>query len=97
MTGPEENVGRFQQAGDKLNMQDAVRLCKAGDEDRLLAMTLRKLENGYSLQGKFLRVLVAKQSSLMPEAVNDTAQDGDDEPLTPDSARIFRTCVGQSM
>ena len=53
VTGPEPNVERFlEQARDKLNMQDAVRLYKTGDEGRLLAMNLRKLDNGYSLQGK---------------------------------------------
>ena len=53
VTGPESNVERFlAQAKDKLNMQDAVRWYKTGDERRLLAMNLRKLENGYSFQYK---------------------------------------------
>ena len=52
VTGPEANVERFlAQAKDKLNMQDAVRLYNTGDEGRLLAMNLRKLEKGYALQG----------------------------------------------
>ena len=32
-------------------MQDAVRLYKTGDEGRLLAINIRKLETGHSLQG----------------------------------------------
>ena len=53
VTGPESNVERFlAQAKDKLNMQDAVRLYKTGGEGRLLVMNLRKLKNGYALQGK---------------------------------------------
>ena len=41
VTGPEPNVERFlEQARGKLNMQDAVRLYKTGDEGRLLAMNL---------------------------------------------------------
>ena len=57
VTGPEPNVERFlEQARGKLNMQDAVRLYKTGDEGRLLAMNLRKLDNGYSLQGKPLLI-----------------------------------------
>ena len=52
VTGLERNVERFlKQARDKLNMQDAVRLCKTGDEGRLLAINIRKLGSGYSLQG----------------------------------------------
>ena len=57
VTGPEPDVERFlAKARDKLNMQDAVRLYKAGDESRLLATNLRQLENGYSLQGKPLHI-----------------------------------------
>ena len=41
VTGPEPNVERFlEQARGKLNMQDAVRLYKTGDEGRLLAVNL---------------------------------------------------------
>ena len=37
VTGPEENVERFlKQARDKLNMQDAVRLYKTGDEGQIV-------------------------------------------------------------
>ena len=44
VTGPKPNVERFlEQARDKLNMQDAVRLYKTGDEGGLMAMNLRKL------------------------------------------------------
>ena len=49
------NVERFlAPAKDKLNMQDAVRLYKTGDERRLLAMNLRKLENWICLAKKTL-------------------------------------------
>ena len=45
VAGPEANVERFlAQAKNKLNMQDGVRLYNTGDEGRLLAMNLRKLE-----------------------------------------------------
>ena len=41
VTGPESNVEHFPaQAKHKLSMQDAVRLYRTGDEDKLLAMTL---------------------------------------------------------
>ena len=106
VTGPEPNVERFlEQARGKLNMQDAVRLCKTGDEGRLLAMNLRKLDNGYSLQGKPLlihRIATAlgmenAKTSPIPETINEKAQDGDEESLTPSEARNFRTCVGKAM
>ena len=106
VTGPEPNVERFlEQARDKLNMQDAVRLYKTGDEGRLLAMNLRKMDNGYSLQGKPLlihRIATAlgmenAKTSPIPETINEKAQDGDEESLTPSEARNFRTCVGKAM
>ena len=108
VTGPEPNVERFlEQARDKLNMQDGVRLYKTGDEGRLLAMNLRKLDNGYSLQGKPLlihRIATAlgmenAKTSPIPETINEKAQDGDEESLTPSEARNFRTwtCVGKAM
>ena len=106
VTGPEPNVERFlEQARGKLNMQDAVRLYKTGDEGRLLAMNLRKLDNGYSLQGKLLlihRIATAlgmenAKTSPIPETINEKAQDGDEESLTPSEARNFRTCVGKAM
>ena len=92
VTGPEPNVERFlEQARGKLNMQDAVRLYKTGDEGRLLAMNLRKLNNGYSLQGKPLLIhriattlgMENAKTSLIPETINEKAQDGDEESLTP--------------
>ena len=106
VTGPEPNVERFlEQARDELNMQDAVRLYKAGDDGTLLAMILRKLDNGYSLQGKPLLIrgiatalgMENAKTSLIPETINERAQDGDDESLTPSEARNFRTCVGKAM
>ena len=106
VTGPEPNVERFlEQARGKLNMQDAVRLYKTGDEGRLLAMNLRKLDNGYSLQGKPLLIhriattlgMENAKTSPIPETINEKAQDGDEESLTPSEARNFRTCVGKAM
>ena len=35
--------------------------------------------------------------SLVPRTINDKSQDDDDEPLTQDAARIFKTCVGKAM
>ena len=87
VTGPESNVERFlAQAKDKLNMQDAVRLYKTGDEGRLLAMNLRKLENGCALQYKpFLIHEIATalelentKTSLIPESISQKPQDDDD-------------------
>ena len=47
VTEPERNVeGFLEQARGKLNMQDAVRLYKTGDEGGFLAMNLRKLDTG---------------------------------------------------
>ena len=55
VTEREPNVERFlAHARDKLNMQDAVRFCKTGDEGRLLAMNIR--ENGCSSQGEPLLI-----------------------------------------
>ena len=105
VTGPEPNVERFlEQARDKLNMQDAVHLYKTDDEGRL-AMNLRKLDNGYSLQGKSLlihRIVTAlgmenAKTSPTPEIINEKAQDDDEESLTSSEARNFRTCVGKAM
>ena len=88
VTGREPNLKRFlAQARDKLDMHDAVRLCKAGDEGRLLAMNICKLENGYSLQGKPLLIhgiaaaleMETAKSSLIPETINEKAQDGGDQ------------------
>ena len=106
VTGPEANVERFlAQAKDKLNMQDAVRLYNTGDEGRLLAMNLRKLEKGYALQGKpFLIHGIAlalgmenAKKSLIPESISEKPQDDDDQPLTPSDARTFKICVGKAM
>ena len=106
VTGPEPNVERFlAQARDKLNMQDAVRLHKTGDEGILLALNLRKLENGYALQGKpFIIHDIATalgmenaKTNPVPESISEKTQDDDDEPLTPCEARIFKTCVGKAM
>ena len=106
VTGPDPNVERFlAQAKDKLNMQDAVRLYKTGDEGRLPAMNRRKLENGYALQDKpFLTHEIATafementKTSLIPESISQKPQDDDDQPLTPSDARTFKTCEGKAM
>ena len=68
-------------------------------------MNLRKLDNGYWLQGKPLlihRIATAlgmenAKTSPIPETINEKAQDGDEESLTPSEARNFRTCVGKAM
>ena len=86
-------------------MQDAVRLHKTGDEGRLLVMNLRKLENGYALQGEpFLIHGIATalgmdnaKTCLIPESISEKPQDDDDHPLTPSDARTFKTCMGQTM
>ena len=106
VTGYESNVERFlAQAKDKLNMQDAVRLYKKGDEGRLLAVNLRKLENGYALQDKPFLIhenatafdMENTKSSPIPESISHKPQDDDDQPLTPSDARTFKTCVGKAM
>ena len=86
-------------------MQGAVRLYRTGDEGRLLAMNIRKLENEYSLQSKPLVIhgiapalgMENARASLKPETSSEKAQDGDDESLTPDEARVFNTCVGNAV
>ena len=102
VTGPEQNVDGFlKQAGDKLNVQDAVRLYRTSDECRLAAMNIRKMEHESSLQGKPLLIrgiatalgVENATASSIPETINEKAQDGDDESLTPEEARIFKTCV----
>ena len=37
------------------------------------------------------------KTSPIPETINEKAQDGDEESLTPSEARNFRTCVGKAM
>ena len=37
------------------------------------------------------------KASPIPETINEKAQDGDEESLTPSEARNFRTCVGKAM
>ena len=37
------------------------------------------------------------KASLIPETINDKAQDDDDGSLTPDAARNFETCVGEAV
>ena len=87
-------------------MQDAVRLYKSGDEGRLFAMNLRKLEKRVFVAGKepFLIHGIATalgmdnaKTSLVPESINEKSQDDDDEPLTPGETRTFKTCVGKAM
>ena len=86
-------------------MQDVVGLYKTGEEGRLSAMIMRKLESGHSLQDKpllFHGIATAvgmenATESLTPETINEKAQDGDEESLTPDAAPIFKTCVGKAM
>ena len=64
-------------------MQDAVRLYETGDEGRLLAMNIRKLENGYWLQGKLVLIhgsatalgMANAKASRIPEIINDKAQE----------------------
>ena len=106
VTGPKPNVERFLvQTKEKLNMQDAVRLHRTGDEGRLLAMNLRNLENGYALQGKpFLihEIAIAlgmdnAKTSPIPEAISEKPQDDDNDLLTPSDARTYKTCVGKAM
>ena len=99
VTGQEANVERvLSQARDKLNMHGAVRLHKTGDEGILLAMNIRNLENGYSLQGKPLLIQwQTPQQAPFQKTISEKAQDGDDESPTPSEARNFRTCVGNAM
>ena len=79
VTGSEPNGElSLAQARDKLNIQNAVRLHKTGDEGRLLVMNLRKVENGYSLQGRPLLIdgsattlgMEHAKFSLIPEPIN---------------------------
>ena len=106
VTGPAPNVEHFlAQAKDKLNMQDAVRLYRTGDEGRLFAMNLRKLEKGYALQDKpfliheIVTTLEMKntKTSLIPEPISEKPQDDHDQPLTPSDAQTFKTCVGKAI
>ena len=82
-------------------MQDTVCLYKTSDESRLLAMNLRNLDNGYSIQGKHLliqRIVTALgMENAKTSPINEKAQDGDEESLTPSEVRNFRTCVGEAM
>ena len=73
--------------------------------DRPLSRNLRKLEHGYSWQGKPLLIhgsatalgMENARTSLIPETINEKARDVDDESLTPSEAPNFRTCVGKAM
>ena len=104
--GLEPNVERFlAQAQGKLNLQDIVRLYKTGDEGRLSAMNLRKLEKGYELQDKpFLIHEIAAdlkienaKTSLIPESISQKPQDDNDQLPTPSDTRILRTYVDKAM
>ena len=106
VTGPEPNVEHFlAQAKDKLNMQDVVRLYETGEEGRLLAINLRKLENRYALQDKpFLIHEIATalementKTSLIPESISQNPQDDDEQPPIPSDTRIFKTRVDKPM
>ena len=61
-------------------MQDADCLYKTGDEGRLLAMNIRKLENGYSLQSNplliqgIVRTLGTKNAKASPHTRNHQRQ-----------------------
>ena len=103
---PEPNVERFlAQAQGKFNLQDKVRLYRTGDEGRLSAMNLRKLEKGYELQDKpfFIQEIAADlemenaKTSLIPEPFSQKPQDDDDQLPTPRDTRILRTYVDKAM
>ena len=95
--------GFLKQERDKLNMQDAVRQCNTEDEGRLLAMNIRKLDAGYSLQGNpFLfqgiaSALGVKSAKPIQKTINDKARDGDDESQTREAAQTCKSCVGKAM
>ena len=74
-------------------------------EGRLLAMNIQTLKTGYALQGNpplnpGVAMALGKENervSLKAEIIKDKAQVSADEPLTPDSARIFKIWVGKAM
>ena len=106
ITGPKDQVEEFlSEAKVKLNMQDAVRLYKNGDEGRLLAMNLRKVEGGYALQcslnlitdmAEMMGLANAKYSKV-PETIGAKKQPDDDEELVSRNASLYKSCVGKAM
>ena len=68
-------------------------------------MSLRKLENGYALQGKPFLIhenLIAlgmenAKTSPIPESISEQPQDDDNDLLAPIDARTYKTCVGEAM
>ena len=106
VTGPKSQVEAFLgEAKEKLNMQDAVRLYETGDEGRLLAMNLRKIEGGFALQGNPLLItdmaellgLENAKYSAVPETANAKKQSDDDDVLDYSSAKVYKSCVGKAM
>ena len=106
VTGPKEQVNSFlAEAKEKLNMQDVVRLFEDGDEGRLLALNLRKVEGGFALQGNPLLItdmaellsMENAKTSEVPETSNAKKQPDDDEELDITGAAIYRTCVGKAL
>ncbi|CAK0853161.1 unnamed protein product [Prorocentrum cordatum] len=106
ITGPMEQVNSFlEEAKAKLNMQDAVELVEDGDEGRLLALNIRKVTDGFTLQGNPLLITdMAKLSGMenektseVPETSNAKKQQDDEEELSAHDAVLYRSCVGKAM
>ena len=105
-TGPKAQVEAFLgEAKEKRNIQDAVRLYETGDDGRLLAMNLGKIEGGFALRGNPLLItdmaqllgLENAKYSAVPKTVNAKKQSDDDDELDYASAKVYKSCVGKAM
>jgi hypothetical protein len=106
VTGPREQVDAFlAEAKEKLNMQDAVKLYDNGDQGRLLALNIVKVEGGFSLMGNPLLIndmaellgMENAKTSDVPESRDPKKQEDDDHALEPARAGLYRSCVGKAM
>ncbi|CAK0806902.1 unnamed protein product, partial [Prorocentrum cordatum] len=106
VTGPKEQVNSsLGEVTEKLNMQDSVKLFEDGDEGRLLALNIRKVDGGFTLQGNPLLITDIAEllgmenatTSEVPETSNAKKQQDDDEELSAQDAVLYRLRVGKAM
>ena len=90
-TGPEQQLEKLlADLGEKLKLRDVVRLYKPGDEGTFLSMLVRRVQGGFTIQGKESLIddvlvdlgLEHAAPTLLPETKQETKQHGDAELLS---------------
>ena len=106
VTGPQKDVDAFlEEAASTLNMTDAVKLYNPGDQGRLLALNILKIEGGFSLMGNPLLIdemavilgLENAKSCIVPESKDPRKMPDDNDLLDAKMAAQYRTCVGKAL